>query len=38
MGEGRLSGLATLFIHNNIPADVDKIVDIYAAKSRRMLL
>ena len=38
MGEARLSGLATIYIHNRRAVDLDKVIDIFSAKSRRLTL
>ena len=39
MGEERLNGLAALHVHNNIPVDLEKIVDNFERKhSRRMTM
>ena len=40
MGESRLSGLATIFIHNSAgyPMNLDRIVDIFASTTRRLPL
>ena len=39
MGEERLNGLAALHVHNNIPVDLEKIIDNFARKhSRRMTM
>lgn len=38
MTEGRLNALLLLFVHRDIPLDLDKIVDAYAAKHPRRML
>ena len=39
MGEERLNGIAALHVHNNIPVDLEKIIDNFARKhSRRMTM
>ena len=35
MGEERLNGLAALYVHNNIPVDLEKIIDNFARKRSR---
>ena len=37
MGEERLNGLAALHVHNNIPVDLEKIIDNFARKRRRRM-
>ena len=39
MGEERLNGPAALHVHNNIPVDLEKVIDKFARKkSRRMTM
>lgn len=37
MGEERLSGLATIFIHNTVKIDIDQVLEIFKEKKRRRL-
>ena len=37
MGEERLNGLAALHVQNNIPVDLEKIIDNFARKRRRRM-
>ena len=38
MGQSRLSDLATIMIHDNCVVDLDRVVDIFNNKSRRLIL
>jgi hypothetical protein len=35
-GEERLTGLALMTIHRNIPVDIENVIEIYAKRNRRL--